>query len=111
MTGRSFENPGVLLDGGVQVVQAFPINLGRLQAQLDRLGRVRGLARSAGQIGSSAQPVPPLTVQLDQGAEGLRVGWIGRHGRLQCLFCRRRIPQILLVPARHGHQHVSALFR
>jgi len=35
MTGRSFENPGVLLDGGVQVVQTFPINLGRLQAQLE----------------------------------------------------------------------------
>ena len=111
MTGRSFENPSVLLDGGVHVVQTFPIDLGSLQGQLDRFGRVRGVARSTSQIGSGAQPLAPLAVQLDQGAQCLRVGGIGRHRSLQCLLCRCRIPQIFLVPARHCHQHLSALGR
>ena len=111
MTGQSFENPSVLLDGGFHVVQTFAINLGSLQGQLDRFRRVRGVARGTGQIGGGPHPLPPLAVQLDQGAQCLRVGGIGRHGRLQCLLCRRRIPQIFLVPARHGHQHLSALGR
>ena len=90
-------------------MQTLPKNVGRFQGKLDRLGWVGGVARSTGQIGSGAQPVSPLAMKLDQSTQGELVGGIGRHGFLQGLLGRHRIAQILLVPARHGHQQVSAL--
>jgi hypothetical protein len=48
-------------------------------------------------------------MQRDQRTQGRGVGGIGRDGGFQRLFGRRRIVEILLVPARYGHQHVGAL--
>ena len=109
VVGRGFEHASILLASRVEIGKLHAIDGGRIEAIAHAHLDVAGRRRRGSQTARCPGQLAARFVDVDQGTQGGRVGWIRGQRRLERQLRRAHVAHLVAIPRRHDNVHRGLL--